>query len=329
MKRELISLVILTTSIAIIMGCSKKDGAAARAVVTPPVVADTTNPAIGTPPPTTWKEHWFEHNQLLNRVYYDTSVVVFYDDDVSRAIAWPDNYLAKVWDYTKTTYGTFGNDSRLFAIFHTGKYGGGHPSTYMDESHDFRNTIDCGSNNLNAWTSGTGNDIDLTTHEVGHIVEGASKGIHGSPAFNIWHDSKWMEIYQYDVYLGLNRPDDAVRWYNDKIATTDNFPRAGTHWFKDWFYPIYSQYGKTAVLNKFFTSLSKYFPKTTFSNGVTTYPAYSRDMNFGEFVHFWSGAAGIDLKALALAAFGSRDDNGNDWTLQLAQAKIDFPAIVY
>jgi len=81
----------------------------------------------------------------------------------------------------------------------------------MDATHDFRNVIDCESDNLNAWVSGTGNNIGLTNHEIGHIVEDASKDVYGSAAFGIWDDSKWMEIYQYDLYLKLNRNDDTLR----------------------------------------------------------------------------------------------------------------------
>jgi hypothetical protein len=44
-------------------------------------------------------------------------------------------------------------------------------------------------------------------------------------------------------------------------------------------------------------------------------------MNWGEFIHFWSGAAGVNLKPLATSAFG--------WTstfeTQFNQARIDFP----
>jgi len=289
----------------------------------------TTVSRVLTPPPATWQEHWFEHNQLLQLKFNDTSLALYFDNDVNASITWPETYLAQAWNYTKATYGTFGSDSRLWAIFHAGKYSGGHPSTYFDVSHDLRNVIDVGSSDPNAWISGTGNDIDLVTHEIGHIVEGASKGIHNSPAFGIWHDSKWMEIYQYDVYLGLGRTSDATRWYNLKIPTTDTYPRSGTHWFRDWFYPIYNGFGGTATLNKFFTLLAQYFPKHTVSNGTFSFPEYTRGMNFGEFVHFWSGAAGADLKQLALNAFGNLDENGNDWTVQLTQAKIDFPGIKY
>jgi hypothetical protein len=304
-------------------GCSKKIGQADQKVLTSESIKSLAAA------PSTWQEHWFEHNQLLHLVFSDTSVAVYFDNDVNASITWPNTYLAQAWNYTKATYGAFGSDSRLWPIFHAGKYSGGHPSTYFDVSHDLRNVIDVGSSDPNAWTSGTGNDIDLTTHEIGHIVEGASKGVHNSPAFGIWHDSKWMEIYQYDVYLGLGRAADVTRWYNLKIPTTDNFPRAGTHWFRDWFYPVYNGFGKTAVLNNFFSLLAQYFPKHTVSNGTFSYPEYTRGMNFGEFVHFWSGAAGADLKQLALTAFGNLDESGNDWTNQLTQAKIDFPALKY
>jgi hypothetical protein len=303
--------------------CSKKDTVIATDKIT------NSAPEAAGAPPTQWKEHWFEHVQLLNRVYYDTSVVVYYDNEVKSSIVWPKTYMAQAWNYTKKVYGKFGKDSRLFVIYHAGKYGGGHPATFMDSDHDFRNVTDCGSNDPNAWTAGTGNDIDLSTHEIGHIVEGASKGIHSSPAFDIWHDSKWMEIYQYDVYLGLGRTDDAKRWYDMKQTTSDNFPRTGTHWFKDWFYPIYSTYGKTTVLNNFFTLLSKNFPQRSYDSGSGVYPEYTRKMNFGEFVHFWSGAAGADLETLALTAFGNKDEQGNDWQLQLKKAKTDFPKIIY
>lgn len=279
--------------------------------------------------PSTWQEHWFEHNQLVSKVFSDTSVAVYYDNDVDRSITWPNTFLAQVWNYTKKTYGSFGNSSQLYVILHTGKYSGGHPSTYMDGDHDYRNMIDCGSNSSTAWLSGAGNDLDLTTHEVGHIVEGASKNVHGSPAFNIWHDSKWMEIYIYDVYLGLGRTADAQRWYNLVLNNSDPYPKASTHWFKDWWYPLYNQYGKTAVLNNYFTLLAANFPKTTVFNGQTNISEYSRKLSFGEFVHFWSGAAGADLKPLALAAFGDKDEQGNDWTIQLEQAKATFPNVTY
>lgn len=270
-------------------------------------------PVLAQTAPATWQEHWFEHNQAMTRVYQDNDVAVYYDSVVNRSITWPNQYIGDVWRYTKRTYGQFSTQPQLYALFHAGKYGGGHPSTYFDTSHDSRNVIDVGSNATNAWTSGTGNDLDLTTHEVAHIVEGASKGVHNSPAFGLWGDSKWAEIFIYDVYVGLGRSADATRWYNLMVGGTDSFPRANTHWFRDWFYPIYKNYGGSGVLNRYFVLLAQYLPK----NGND----YGRNLNWGEFIHFWSGAAGVNLKTLATSAFGWP----TEYEAQFVQAQRDFP----
>ncbi len=252
--------------------------------VEPVVVEPNANQSTLALPPSTWQEHWFDHNQLVKRKFYDNSLVVYHDNDVSSSVTWPNTFLAQVWNYTKQKYGSFGTDPRLYAIFHTGRYSGGHPSTYMDAGHDYRNVIDCGSSSTSAWLAGTGNDLDLTTHEVGHIVEGASKNTKGSPAFGIWHDSKWMEIYNYDVYIGLGRTADAQRWYNLVVNGSDSYPRVQTHWFKDWFYPIYAQQGNAASLNTFFTLLSQHLPRNIVWNGKANIYEYARALNFGEFV---------------------------------------------
>jgi hypothetical protein len=258
---------------------------------------------------------------LLKRVYFDDELAVYYDDDVNKTITWPFKYLRDVWVYTKSVYGSFAEGNRLFAIFHAGKYGGGHPSTYFDSSHDYRSVIDCGTFDKNGWKTV---DIDMITHEIAHIVEGSSKSVHESPAFgDVWGDSKWAEIFQYDVYKALNRNDDVNRWYNRMIKNHDDFPRKDTYWFRDWFYPIYNNHGGSAALNSFFHLLSKYFPK---ENRASFHrPEYTRRMNYGEFFHFWSGAAKTDLKALATNAFGWTTEFENEFK----QAKIDFPNIKY
>ncbi|SDG11045.1 hypothetical protein SAMN05421827_103255 [Pedobacter terrae] len=313
---------------AALLSCSKKGLEESQPAMTKNAVANVNNTLLADPP-LTWQEHWFDHVQVLQRFYHDTSIVVYHDNDVSSTVTWPNTYLAQVWNYTKSKYGSFGTDSRLWAIFHTGKYSGGHPSTYMDASHDYRNVIDVGSSSTSAWLSGTGNDLDLTTHEVGHIVEGASRNVLNSPAFGIWHDSKWMEIYIYDVYIGLNRSADVQRWYNLVANGSESYPRAQTYWFRDWFFPIYSQQGDASSLNKYFSLLAQYFPKQTVNNGQTNVQRFSRSMNYGEFIHFWSGATGMDLKPLALSAFGNLDEQGNDWVSQLNAAKTAFPGVTY
>jgi hypothetical protein len=98
---------------------------------------------------------------------------------------------------------------------------------------------------------------------------------------------------------------------------TDDFPRPGTQWFKNWFYPIYSNYGGSAALNKYFTLLAANFPKKR--------KEYTRDLNMGEFIHFWSGAAGKNLKPLATKAFGWTDR----YETQFNKAKTDYPKVTY
>jgi hypothetical protein len=232
---------------------------------------------------------------LLTRKYYDKDVAIYFDPDVDPSVTWVHSYIGDVWRYTKSVYGDFGLDKRLYVICHTGKYSGGHPSTYFDPSHDYRNVIDCGPG---PWTTFDYNATAVPIHEVGHIVEGASKGKYESPASRLWGDSKRMEIYIYDVYKGLKRDEYAARWYDEQINKVDNFPRADTHWFRDWIYPIYNTYGGSQVLNRYFTLLSQNFP--TKDNGVD----YERPMNWGEFVYFWSGATSKNMKAQATTAFG-------------------------
>lgn len=268
-------------------------------------------------PPATWKEHCFEHVQNLSRVYFNSEVAIYFDKDVSRSITWPNSFFTKAWQYVKKVYGSFGNEGRLYVIFHTNKYGGGHPHTYFDQAGDYRNVIDCGPY---SWTSGTGDELNMPVHEIAHIVELASKSISGSPAFPVWGDSKWAEIFIYDVYKGLGMTNEAQQWYNSMIKGNDNFPRAGTQWFKNWFYPIYTMNGPTMgswTLNRYFELVAKYFPK----NGKR----YARDMNMGEFVNFWSGAVGYNLKDLATKAFGWNDE----YQKQFEQGWKDYPDLPY
>ncbi|CAF1324576.1 unnamed protein product, partial [Rotaria sordida] len=235
----------------------------------------------------TWKEHWFDHNQLLTRVYYGSDLALYYDSDVDRStIPYISKYLSDAWRYVKRNYGSFGPDERLYAIFHTGKYGGGHPSYYYSASHDFKNVIDQGAG---PWFEDLGS-MDIPTHEIFHIVEMASFNTQGSPGFGnppngIWGDSKMAEIFGYDLYKGLGLMVEAERAKILSLANSDNFPRPNTYWFRDWLFPWYTQGGETRALVNFFRLLAQYFPKHPGTN------RYARSMNWGEFIHFSSGAA--------------------------------------
>jgi hypothetical protein len=269
-------------------------------------------------PPKTWKEHWFEHEQLVKRVASNDEVAIYFDADVPReALRWIEPFLTKAWRYTKKTYGTFGPDGRLFAIFHQGKYGGGHPSTYFDDSHDYRNVIDCGAD---SWDE---SGLDMVSHEIGHIVEGASHGVHESPAFDIWHDSKWIELYQYDLYVALGLDKEARRVLQKFSRQTDDFPRSGTHWFRDFFHPLWRDHDRTQLMVNFFRLVAKHFPQEPEDGGK--HRKYSRRMNRGEFIHFMSGAAGEDVRPVAKKAFGWPAEREEEYT----KARAEFPDVRY
>jgi hypothetical protein len=277
----------------------------------------------GVTPPASWKEHWFEHAQTLQLVDHNDDIALYFDSDVQRpGTEWILPTMTRLWQYTQQTYGAFGDEGRLYVIFHEKKYGGGHPSTFLDAGHDFRNVSDCGPG---PWKSNVGGTdvpgiFDLPSHETGHVVEGANNGVHGSPGFPLWHDSKWIEFYQYDAYVALGLDAHAKRLFDRFSATVDDFPRAGTHWFRDWFYPLWRDHGHAAVMVKFFGLLAQHFPKRG-----TKPVSYARDLNMGEFVHFMSGAAGTDLKAQATTAFGWPATS----EAQLTKARSDFAMIVY
>jgi hypothetical protein len=269
------------------------------------------------PPPATWQEHWFEHNQNLRLIAYNNTVAIYFDADVNRdAGKWMLPYLTRMWQYAQRTYGNSGNrmgSDRLFSIHHEGRFFGGHPSTVYDASHDFRNVSDVGSSN---WINP---QFEVVTHETGHVVESIAAGKHGSPAFSLWHDSKWMEFYIYDAYVALGMTGEAQSFFNRMTAAshTDDFPVAGAHWFRDWFFPLWRDHGHAQVMVNYFQLLGRFFP----ANGQN----FARDLNWGEFVHFMSGAAGTNLKPLATQAFGWPAQ----WETQLQAAKRAFPQITY
>jgi hypothetical protein len=69
---------------------------------------------------------------------------------------------------------------------------------------------------------------------------------------------------------------------------------------------------------RFFGQLAQHFPRD--ADG-----AYTRRMNWGEYVHFTSGAAGADLHHQAARAFGWT----REWADQLALARVQFPGVTY
>ena len=111
---------------------------------------------------------------------------------------------------------------------------------------------------------------------------------------------------------------DAKQVHRRFTGNSDDFPRPGTRWFRDWFYPLWHECGQAAVMARFFRQLAQHFPRA--EDGT-----YTRRMNWGEYVHFTSGAAGADLSRQAARAFGWPSDR----TDQLERARQQFPGVTY
>jgi hypothetical protein len=222
----------------------------------------------------------------------------------------------------RTGTSRFGEPKPLIAFYHQGEHLGGTVAVRFDEFSRFRSTIDVGDN---GWSRSDGVLHDEIVHEACHQVEGASQGVHESPAFGIWGDSKWAEFCVYDFYVRSGRTAYAKRVFNDFMNNRDNLPTGAqdTAYFRDWFYPLWQENGRdAAVMQRFFELLSRHFPKRRENDGRNL--VYTRRMSAGEFVHFMSGAAGRDLSARAAKAFNTGFNRA-----QFDKAQADFPRITY
>jgi hypothetical protein len=278
------------------------------------------NAAAGSPggsgtPPETWKEDWHEHTKDLKLVAKNDWVALYFDDAVNRTgTEWMLPFMTDVWKYTVAHYGQFTDgkrDGRLYAVFHQGSYGGGHPSTYLEARHGYRNVSDVGPG---PWNKA---DYDVASHEVSHIVEYATRGIYRSPSVTVWKDSKFAEIFQYDLYLGIGKAAEAKALFDRFSAIKEEFPQPGSYWFRDWFYPLWRDHGGAELMPRYFQLIAANYP----NNGRE----YTRYMNFGEFVHFMSGAAKTNLQARAKDAFGWPTER----EAEFKRARAEFPNVKY
>lgn len=269
----------------------------------------------GDEPPLQWSEHWYEHDQQLTRASFESCVAVYADPDMAVGdLQWLGDFLQKAWAYNLEKYGR-PSDSRLFAIFHQGKYDAGykagHTAAFYEASHDFRNVLDAGAQN---WTDG---DYDLPAHLLSFILEfTAVKSKQGSPASWIWSDEAFGEIYKYDLYVGLGMTEEAEAAFDQFEPVKHLYPVPESYWFADFYYPVWRDHGQTQVLVNFFQLLEQHYPAT---NGVMA------SMSWGEYIHFMSGAAGHEVQTQATYAFGWFDE----WQAELEKAQSDYPQITY
>jgi len=266
----------------------------------------------GPEPALTWTEHWFEHNQELTRVHYDDCIAVYFDGDTSMAAKdWLVPFLNKAWAYSLATYGQMGSE-RVYVIVHQGKFLGGHSSTFAEASHDNHAVIDMGSDD---WVDG---EYDLPAHLLSFLVD--SQGAHtkfGAPMGWQYDNAGFPLIYKYDLYLALGLNDVAADAFTDFNAIKNGSPYANTFWFRDWFYPVWRDHGHAKLFANYETLLEKHFPVGA--------DHWMPDMNYGQYFHFMSGAAGVDLLPAARQAFVWHPDFDDE----VAAAKADFPDIKY
>ncbi len=102
---------------------------------------DTSTPASGVPP-LYWQERWLEHRQYLTRVAYNEHVAIYYDNNMERSITWPLEFMTDVRKYTKSVYGDFGKENRLYCVFHRKNCSGGRTGNIFDEQDDYRSLAD-------------------------------------------------------------------------------------------------------------------------------------------------------------------------------------------
>ena len=260
-------------------------------------------------PPRGFTEDYKDHNQAVLRQYFDDFTGVYYDSIVDRSITWPFAFFSNTWDVVTDTYGNFLGENRLYVVGH-GDAGEGLFTTTFDKDKS-KSLID-----FTITADSTGAALDAPIALVADLVQNSADGAHKSPAMAVWQD-KFTQIFTYDLYTKLGMEADSTRVSMKYMQDVADFPNPDTHWFRDWFLPIYKNYNGSVALSNFFKVLSENFP----IDGSD----YARDMNLGEMVHFFSGATGEDLEPLAESAF--------DWTDQakgqLLQARAEFPNLNY
>lgn len=304
MKKYSIKIIWIFLISGIIMSCTEVDSS---------LVTDRPDSIINNDesdaPPRGLDQEWNGKEQMLYREYHDNNVAVYYDENVNREIIWTRSFTSQVWEYVKNTYSL--GDDILYAVFHSetvAPFSG----NIFDEETTYKYLFDISIQDGEASSS----DMDLILEQIGKIVETSAFGINKSPASAIWMD-QWQQIFMYDIYTVLNMDSEAQRIKEVSLNSIVDYPSAGTKWFSNWFLPLYEEYDGGASINSFFRSLSLNF--------VIEGNGYSRDLNFGEFVHFYSAAVGADIQPLAESVFGWNSERN----IELLQARTDFPSVNY
>lgn len=305
--------------------------------------------ATCTTPNDEWPETWPNFN--FDNGYHTGNLVCKYSNDdiaifvnpadvnaegksmLDLDLSWMYEPYTKMWVAIRETYkDSYGeylvSDPKLYIVPHYHADGGGlgRLFQYRDQDQLFRNIvhISVGKNSGWRWENNPGNGstnflYDVTTHEIGHIIEGIGSGKKNSPFYAVWLDSKWAEIFQYDIF-GKMDPYHQQVWHREYMQLgkhAEQKPAPGAEWYAKWLYPTYRDFGGDQLFLRFFALLGEHYAQRNgelLGNG-----------NLGEYVHFMSGAAGHDVTAYAKDAFGWCDE----WELQLTEARRRYSAVTY
>lgn len=242
-------------------------------------------------------------------------------------------FYAENWEYVFSCYGEELSDEQLHVMLFPLEEGGGLASIfdYRGGGGNYTNMVYIKANkNWFKNRAESGYIYDVMAHELCHIIEGVGGGYNGSMFYPVWGDSKWAEILQFDIFqaLGVSR---AASWHSSYAAETNpaggaDYPNSAqtSYWYRDFLYPTYDKYGKTELLKKFWKLQGEHYRMKNGSfQGTPTNPGGRG--NLGELIHFWSGAARVDVKPYVIKAFGWNEQ----FEAWLQKAKIDYPLVTY
>lgn len=313
------------------------------------VMSEWSSVVSATTPTDEWPETWpnfnFDygyHTGNLVKVYSNDDIAIFVNPEdvnaegvsmVDLDLSWMYEPYTKMWVAIRETYkNEYGeylvSDPKLYIVPHYHYEGGGLGRLYhyRDSEQLFRNIVHVSVGKDSGWrweqnpgNSGTGFLYDCMSHECGHIIEGVGSGYKNSPFYPVWLDSKWAEIFQYDIF-GKMDPVHQAAWHKEYMilgAHTEKSPAPGSEWYINWLYPTYRDFGGDKLFQRFFALLGEhYFKRDGELQGSG---------NLGEYIHFMSGAAGVDVTSYAKNAFGWCDE----WAMQLIEARNRYPGVTY
>ncbi len=254
---------------------------------------------------------------VVTRSFYNDEIAVYFGEGMDPGVDWMNGYIEEVWKYIKQTYGYFGPDNRIYVVAHADPaFNYATINNRFESGFGYRNVIDLGG--AWDWSNPERINYEVITHELAHIVEGGNNDTKESPSFQFWGDSKWADIFIYDVYMKLGRTEWAADWFDQMQTSTGGYNDAFA--FRDFYYPLYEQFG-IEVYDRYFKLLTECFPtkEITVANGATA-REHSRRANPGEILYYFSAAAGESVLSQFTTAFGWTNEN----EAQLSQAQADF-----